>query len=85
MAASGQAKTVQVGVGVLICKGDRVLVGRRCSFIDMGSAVLHAGAQLIWLICIEECFCRLSKHGHGEWALPGGRVRGYHRNHIFAV
>ena len=32
IAASAQAKAVKVGVGVLICKGDRVLVGKRCSF-----------------------------------------------------
>ena len=38
MAASPEAKAVKVGVGVLICKGDRVLVGKRCSSI-MGSAL----------------------------------------------
>ena len=42
MTASGQAKAVQVGVGVLICKGNKVLVGRRCSSLS--------GTQLCYVL-----------------------------------
>ena len=71
MAASPEAKAVKVGVGVLICKGDRVLVGKRCSFPSWDQRCAHAGAQLIWLICID----RLHLQAEQAWPWRVGFAR----------